>query len=132
MVYPIKLEHFQPWEFECHCGYCGLGFKDMNPQFLRRLDLAREYADVKFNLSSAIRCPEHNREVGGVTDSAHLRGYAVDIKIFNSPHRYRVIYGLYRAGFNRVGLYRHLPNLIHVDTDPTKAPNVIWFNRRRK
>ena len=100
--------------------------------FVRRLDFARGQADVKFEVLSAMRCQKHNKEVGGVADSAHLKGFATDLLVISSHMRYRIIEGARRAGIKRIGLYTHLPNLIHVDTDPSKVREVVWFNGRRR
>ena len=53
----------------------------MDKNFLQKLDRARDVAGVPFIITSAYRCEQHNKNVGGKPNSAHLRGYAVDIKI---------------------------------------------------
>ena len=97
----------------------------MDPDFLDRLERARIYANVRFKLNSAFRCLKHNTDVGGSEGSAHTKGLAVDISTPNSNIRERVVYGLVKAGFNRMGIYE---NFIHVDDDLTKVPNVKWFS----
>lgn len=117
------MKKFRPHEFECQCFKCGLGFAAMDVDFLDRLDLARLYADVKFKLTSAVRCEQHNRDEGGLEDSSHLKGLAVDIATPTSHIRNRVIFGLVKAGFHRYGIY---DDYIHVDDDPSKPPKVTW------
>ena len=73
----LPLRYFSPDEFRCKDG-CGDGIEHMDPEVLRMLDEARKLAGIPFSLSSAYRCPKHNKAVGGVADSAHTRGYAVD------------------------------------------------------
>jgi len=96
---------------------------NMNQEFLAKLDIARGHAGIPFVISSAYRTPEHNEEVGGAKDSAHLKGLAVDIKVYSSNQRYEIIRGLLFAGFHRIGIGK---TFIHVDMDSSKAPRVIW------
>ncbi|MGC9344888.1 MAG: D-Ala-D-Ala carboxypeptidase family metallohydrolase, partial [Bacteroidales bacterium] len=72
-------------EFECKCG-CGQNGVDIN--FLRKLNEARDLADIPFIISSGYRCQKHNKEIGGVPDSAHTKGMAVDITCKDSRTRY--------------------------------------------
>lgn len=118
--------YFRPFEFQCCCRHeCGKGFAQMDMAFLNKLEFARMISGVPYKLSSAFRCPEHNKDVGGSEDSSHLKGFAVDIKTPDSRTRFKVLYGLIKAGFTRIGVYE---TFIHVDDDPDKAPEVSWFN----
>ena len=119
----VRLTHFSPLEFQCRCG-CGAGMEKMDPKFLAMLDAAREIAGVPFALSSAYRCPAHNRAVGGVRDSAHVRGYAADIRCTPSHERFVLLAALLQAGFRRIEL---APTWIHVDIDPEKPQDVAFY-----
>ena len=79
----LSLRHFSPLEFRCKCG-CGAGMEKMDADLLQMLDEARDLAGIPFPLSSAYRCPKHNKAVGGVPTSAHTRGYAVDTRVARS------------------------------------------------
>lgn len=118
----MALTNFGAHEFECKCYKCGLGLKDMDEDFISRLELARVIAGVKFILTSAIRCEAHNRNVGGSETSAHLKGLAVDIKAEKSHERFKIIYGLIKAGFKRILIYK---DFIHVDEDPSKPQEIL-------
>ena len=120
----MKLKYFEPKEFKCKCGKCGLGFNDMDQNLLIRLDKARELAGVPFVINSAIRCPSHNAAVGSGPDSSHIGGYAVDISARDSHRRMRVVKGLLDAGFTRIGIN---PTFIHADTDPEKPQEVMFL-----
>ncbi len=117
----IDATFFKEAEFACKCG-CGLVV--MSPDFVRRLDIARRMAGCPFHINSGYRCARHNATVGGVTESSHTKGHAVDISACDSPSRYKILQGLLDAGFHRIGIGQ---TLIHVDDDPQKEPQVIWI-----
>ena len=129
--WPFFLRHFSPDDFDCRCG-CGLGFAEMRVRFLLMLDCAREDAGIPFVVRSGIRCEAHNRQVGGVKNSAHLHGWAADIKVVGSRARFKIMRSLHKVGFTRFGLYPHIPHMLHVDCDPGKLGDVIWFKASRK
>ena len=115
-----NIAKFNDDEFECKCG-CGLN--DMNLSFLKKLEKARLYSKTSYVILSAHRCEKHNKKVGGVPDSSHLKGFAVDIYAPNDNKRFLILYGLIKAGFTRIGVYN---DFIHVDDDPSKDKNVSW------
>lgn len=113
------MKHFKISEFACKC--CGK--TEMKESTLEMIDLARDTANIPFYISSGYRCEFHNRSVGGVNDSAHTKGYAVDIKYSGEDSRKIIIDSVKKAGFKRIGIAN---NFIHVDNDPTKPQNVSW------
>jgi len=117
--------YFKAGEFECKCGACNMGLKDMDENFIRKLDLARSIAKTPFIVNSAIRCKDHNDNIDGLSNSAHLTGNAVDIRCKESHKRYLIIDALIRVGFNRIGIY---DTFIHVDNDETKPARVVWID----
>ena len=73
--------YFTRAEFRCPCGRCG-GFPAEPAEKLVRLaDQVREHFGAPALPSSGVRCPEHNKEVGGVWNSRHLAGKALDFRI---------------------------------------------------
>ena len=65
----------------CPCGRCG-GFPAEPAEKLMRLaDLVREAAGRPMVPTSTVRCKTHNAEVGGVWNSRHLLGHAMDFRI---------------------------------------------------
>lgn len=116
--------NFKPHEFACKCG-CGLGFEDMKPSTLKKLYKARDIAGIGFVITSAIRCDAHNLRVGGANNSAHRRGYAVDIAATDSHRRYKIFKALLEAGFPRAGI-NFSKLFVHVDDDPSLPPEVLF------
>lgn len=65
----------------CPCGRCG-GFPVEPAEKLMRLaDAVREAAGKPMIPTSTVRCKAHNAEVGGVWNSRHLLGHAMDFRI---------------------------------------------------
>lgn len=105
-------KHFLPEEIE------GLDLK-----LVGMLDDARDRAGVPFVITSGKRSHDANLAAGGVEDSSHLRGLAVDIQCLDATIRFFMLVGIVQAGFRRIGIYdRH----IHCDCDESLPQNVIW------
>jgi len=117
------MRHFQTQEFLCRCG-CGQGLEHMDRELLDKLEEARQRAGIPFVLTSAFRCEAHNRAVGGVDDSAHTKGMAVDIRCRDSRSRFVMLRALMGAGFHRIEL---APTWLHVDVDTDKTPDVAFY-----
>lgn len=113
--------HFEIFEFDSP-DKKGSGSL-MNEHFLGMLDDARGIASVPFIITSGYRTPEHNKAVGGVENSSHMKGYAADISVMSGSQRWAIIDALIKVGFNRIGVGS---NFIHVDNDPSKPENVMW------
>jgi uncharacterized protein YcbK (DUF882 family) len=114
------MKYFTLDEFVCnHCHEGGV-----SDVVAAMLDEARREAGVAFHLTSAYRCVVHNENVGGVKNSSHVFGLAVDISTPNNHIRARVLIGLIKAGFTRIGIAN---TFIHVDIDGTKPPISCWL-----
>lgn len=86
----------------------------LEPVTAQRLILAEAYYGAPIFVTSAYRTQEHNKEVGGVPNSQHLFGKAVDIRMPNSATQLnKLIWALSQAGFTGVGVYN---NHLHADT----------------
>jgi zinc D-Ala-D-Ala carboxypeptidase len=99
--------------------------ENMDNGFLIRLDTAREFAGIPFKITSGYRTLYHNKQVGGAKNSSHtnIPCNACDIAVTDSSARYKIVDGLLKAGFVRIGIGK---NFIHCDTDTNKSQNVIW------
>lgn len=115
------IEHFSRESFECPC--CKEGPEKMDSEMISDLDAAREAAGIPFVVTSGYRCPEYNAEVGAISSSAHVRGYAVDIACGGSRSRHKIVTALKRQGFTRIGVAK---DFVHVDSDPDKPAKVMW------
>lgn len=103
------------------CPCCKTG--KFAPDFLDKLNQARELAGIPFIINSGFRCYEHNKGVGGSSTSSHLVGCAADIRIHNGNEKYIILKALLDVGFTRIGIGE---TFIHVDMDFTKKQNTIW------
>jgi len=72
-----QITHFKIKEFKCrHCGKVKL-----NVELLLKLEELRKQTGALI-INSGYRCPTHNKNVGGITNSEHLKGNAADV---NAP-----------------------------------------------
>jgi len=111
--------YFSENEFKCRC--CGLAL--MSSTFIYMLTNARHLAGVPFIITSGFRCFNHNKLIKGSETSSHLKGDAADIACDNGIDRSKIVNGLIKSGFKRIGIYK---NFIHADFDQAKQNN-IWI-----
>ncbi len=77
-----NIRYFSRKEFACKCGqYCDGYPAQMQRGVVELADRAREELKGVGFVSSGLRCPQHNANVGGVSDSRHLSGKAIDLRI---------------------------------------------------
>ena len=116
------IKYFKMQQFKCKCG-CQQN--NISPVLVQMLDVARSTAGIPFIITRGYRCKKHNKNVGGVTDSQHCNGNAVDIVWKDYNQLYLMINALLLAGFNRIGIH-YQKKFIHVDISETKTNNLIW------
>lgn len=76
------IRYFSRKEFACKCGrYCDGYPAQMQRGVVELADRARTELQGAAFVSSGLRCPQHNANVGGVSNSKHLSGKAVDLRI---------------------------------------------------
>lgn len=76
--------HFKRAEFACECGgrYCnGYPGGTTSAKLLSILEAIRSYYGRPITITSGQRCATFNRQVGGISNSAHRFGRAADIYI---------------------------------------------------
>jgi peptidoglycan hydrolase-like protein with peptidoglycan-binding domain len=77
------IEHFSRKELKCKCGniYCNGYPAEPQEKLVRVADKVREHFGSPATVSSGLRCKQHNANVGGVSNSRHLTGKAMDFCI---------------------------------------------------
>lgn len=101
----------------------------LNNELVAKLDTARHVAGVPFVIKSGKRSEGENEQAGGVEDSSHVAGLAVDIRLgqwvegYPRNHaRFCMMKGLMAAKFDRIILYSAH---IHVDVDQSKPQETM-------
>lgn len=81
------IQFFSRSEFKCQCGgkYCNGFPAEPAEETVRMADEIRRRAGVPLKVNSGLRCARHNAEVGGVSNSLHTTGQAVDLSGSISP-----------------------------------------------
>lgn len=76
-----EITYFNRAECRCKCGgqYCNGYPAEMAEETMRMSDEIRRRAGVPLSVNSGVRCKQHNAEVGGVWNSLHLTGQAIDL-----------------------------------------------------
>lgn len=72
------VKHFQKSEFTCKCG---CESNNMNLEVVKVADEIREHFGKPAIVNSGYRCTKHNKNVGGVSNSRHLKGKAIDLYV---------------------------------------------------
>lgn len=98
--------------------------EQMNEDFMRMLDKARDIAGIPFVLNSAYRNESWEVAMGRTGKSSHTKGVAVDIKCICSYERLIIVRSLLDVGFSRIGIY---DMFIHVDSDTSKV-ECMWLD----
>ena len=105
------MRYFEMKEFACKC--CGQlpPSAEQNLQALVEhvLDPARERLGMPITVNSGYRCPAHNKAVGGVKNSQHLKGEAADITCADNKRLAEIIEQL--GNFDQLIVY---PTFLHV------------------
>lgn len=106
-----EIEYFTRAEFKCQCGgkYCNGYPVEPAEETVRMADEVRRRAGVPLTVNSGIRCKQHNAEVGGVSNSLHITGQAVDLGGNIAPAKLHAIAAQVQAemipGRGGLGLY---------------------------
>jgi len=80
----IYLVNGQDFKEKLSCPHCGIN--RMDKEFLRQLNLLDIECSFNLYITSGYRCEKRNRDVGGESNSRHLDGLAVDIRVYNSDN----------------------------------------------
>jgi len=96
---------------------------NMRASTLIKCDELRVRLGKPLIVASGYRTPERNKQVGGVKNSSHLLGYAIDWKNISNDEMIAFLDAAWAAGFRRFGI---MATSIHTDDDPTKTSPAIW------
>lgn len=77
------IRYFTRAEFGCKCGgrYCNGYPSEMREAVVRIADAAREHFGHPAHVISGLRCQQWNTHEGGVSNSQHMYGEAIDLRI---------------------------------------------------
>ncbi len=114
----------------------------VEPEMISKADFARSKSGIPFIVTSGLRNIEENIKVKGGLKSSHLpnaNGLAMgmDFACSNDHELWSMLFGLYMAGFRRMGIYftrcsnnptKLIPTHIHADImdDPAHPIEILW------
>ena len=75
------IRYFKRSEFACKCGRCGGFPAEPREDLVRIADKIRGHFGAPAHVVSGLRCPDHNRAVGGKSNSQHMYGEACDLRV---------------------------------------------------
>jgi len=115
--------HIRMADVACRCGRPDCTHRTLDEIIHpRSLALLRRVGEVlkdypgRFRVTSGLRCPEHNKAVGGSRRSAHVHRVAIDIAPDGPARR---LYDAVEAANFAGGLFLYpTKNFIHVDLHP--------------
>ncbi len=119
-------KNFRTEEVDCNCG-CGNMLSESCIDKLQRL---RTRCGFPFDISSAARCPDYNRRVGGSSRSDHTKYEAFDLVGLSSGQRNILLREIYtmQAETGKIDFWlieiadRH----VHISTAEKSHQRVIW------
>ncbi len=121
------IRYFKPHEFSSPDD--PITCNSMDYRLVIALDNIRYFLHEIIEINSGYRTAKHNQDIGANSDSAHLKGYAVDIKAGGDKYRHSLLFLVMNLGINRIGIY---PEHIHLDVDPDKTPGVFWYGTEKQ
>lgn len=126
----VKLStNFISKEFDCQgSGCCSTTFIDK--KLVEYLQKIRDHFKKPVTITSAYRCQEHNKRVGGATGSYHAKGQAADITI-TGVAPLKIAQYAESIGIKGIGLYETPEdgNFVHIDTRTYKS---FWYGKKEQ
>lgn len=92
-------------------------------ELVQNLQVLREYVGKKITINSGYRSPEHNKKIGGVKESFHVRAMAADIVVEgHTPKQVKeIIQHLILTGRMKEGGIGLYDTFTHYDIRGTRA-----------
>lgn len=122
-------KNFNSNEFDCKCSRATCKQTLIDMDHVANMQAFRERVGKPIRQNCAYRCPEHNKEVGGVSNSQHPQGFASDITVDGlTPDQ---VADLAEPIFNGLGRY---DTFTHVDSRALgqKQAKARWDFRTKK
>ena len=112
-----EIKHFKKSEFKCKCGgkYCKGYPEEPKEKLIRIADKVRNHFGKPMTVSSGVRCKQHNANVGGVSNSRHLSGKAMDFCVSGVPASLVLPYVQSQSGIRYA--YAIDNNYVHMDIE---------------
>lgn len=112
--------NFTAEEFACKCGKCK--YTTPSLALVAALEELREALGNKpLRIISGLRCPAHNKAVGGIPKSKHVKGTAADVrppKGMTSEQLAKTAENIKAFQEGGIGIY---PTFVHLDVRGYKA-----------
>ena len=120
------MKHFKIEEFRCQCcgGLPPLARANIEALVTEVLDPVRERLGRPIVVNSGYRCPKHNKEVGGVPNSQHMKGEAADIRCDNNKELVRLL--TEQGKYDQLIIY---PGFVHVSWKRVGGNRKQKFNK---
>lgn len=120
---PIKkdwwddIKYFKKSEFACKCEgkYCKGYPAEMNEKVVKMADKVRKHFGVKVIVSSGLRCAKHNTSVGGVNNSRHKLGKAIDFCVVGKTSKEVLTYLIKQSDIRYA--YAINDQFVHMDVE---------------
>lgn len=109
--------HFSKAELACRC----CGELQIDQKLIDALEQLRSLVGIEILIHDGYRCPAHNQEVGGVTDSEHTRGLAADVGIPGLTLQQMYELALQIPTFAKGGIGVYDGGFLHLDVRPYAA-----------
>ena len=112
-----SIKYFTKDEFKCKCGgrYCKGYPAEMSQKLVKIADEVREHFGAPIIVSSGMRCNTHNANVGGVSNSRHKYGKAMDFCVSGHSASSVLPYVQSKSGIRYA--YAIDKNYIHMDIE---------------
>lgn len=120
-------ENFSVSEFACKGSGCCTEVK-VDMDLIEYLQKIRDHFGKPVIINSGYRCPVHNKRIGGVAHSNHMKGMASDITMRGVSHAEIAKYAE-TLGMKGIGLYETDVDghFVHVDTRTKKS---FWWGQK--
>ena len=117
-------ENFNVSEFACHGSGCCTSLL-VDEKLVEYLQQIRDHFGKPVTINSGYRCATHNKNVGGVSGSRHMKGMAADISVKGVAPA-EVAKFAESIGIRGIGLYESAKSgyFVHIDTRTEKS---FWY-----